>query len=95
MPPVIVEQKEFSFDGTVYSCRIKASDPDEDALTYSLQSAPADMTIDSATGLLKWTVPREFIGKKSVSVVVSDGNGGTANYAIEINIQSRPSSTNK
>ncbi len=95
MPPVIVEHKEFSFDGKVYSCQIKASDPDGDTLTYSLQSPPADMSIDSSTGLLKWTVPQEFIGKKSAAVVVSDGNGGTANYSIEINIQSRPSSTNK
>ena len=95
MPPVIVEHKEFNFDGTVYSCQIKASDPDGDQLTYSLQSPPTDMTIDSSTGQLKWTVPREFIGKKSVVVVVNDGNGGTANYPIEISIQSHPSSTNK
>ena len=95
MPPVFVEHKEFNFDGTVYSCRIKATDPDGDPLTYSLQSPPADMTIDSSTGQLKWTVPKEFIGKKSVAVVVNDGNGGIANYPIEISIHSQPSSTNK
>jgi len=95
MPPVIVDHKDFTFDGTVYSYQVKASDPDGDTLTYALQSPKADMTIDSATGVLKWAVPKEFAGKKSASVVVRDGNGGTANYSIEIDIQSRPSSTNK
>lgn len=93
MPPVIVEHKEFSFDGTTYTYQVKASDPDGDTLTYSLQSPPDGMTIDSSTGLLKWIVPQEFSGIKGVSVVASDGNGGTANYSIEISIQSRPSTT--
>jgi hypothetical protein len=93
MPPIIVEHKDSSFDGTVYTYQVKASDPDGDTLTYSLQSPPADMTIDPSTGLLKWTVPQEFTGKKDVSVVVSDGNGGTAQYSIEISIQSRASTT--
>jgi hypothetical protein len=93
MPPQIVEHKDFSFDGAVYTYQVKASDPDGDPLTYSLQSPPDDVTIDSSTGLLKWIVPREFIGKKSVSVAVSDGNGGTANYSIEMSIQSQLSTT--
>jgi hypothetical protein len=93
MPPIIAEHKDFSFDGTVYTYQVKASDPDGDTLTYSLQSPPGDMTIDSSTGLLKWIVPQEFSGIKGVLVVVSDGNGGTANYNIEISIQSRPSTT--
>jgi hypothetical protein len=94
MPPIIVEHKEFSFDNTVYAYQVKASDPDGDTLTYSLQSSPVDMTIDPSTGLLKWIVPREFTGKKSVLVVVSDEKGGTAKYSIEISIQSQSSTTN-
>ena len=94
MPPIIVEHKDSSFDGTVYTYQVKASDPDGDTLTYSLQSPPADMAIDPSTGLLKWIVPREFTGKKSVLIVVSDGNRGTATYSVEINIQS-PLSTGK
>ncbi len=93
MPPVIVEHRESGFDGTTYTYQVKASDPDGDTLNYSLQSPPAGMTIDSSTGLLNWTAPQEFTGKKNVVVVVSDGNGGTANYSIEISIQSRPSTT--
>lgn len=87
MPPVIVEHKEFNFDGSVYTYQVKASDPDGDTLAYSLQSPPSGMTIDPSSGLLKWVVPKEFKGKKSVVAAVSDGKGGTATYAIEITIR--------
>lgn len=87
MPPVIVDHKEFSFDGTVYTYQVKASDPDGDTLTYSLESPLNGMTIDPSSGLLKWVVPSEFKGKKDVTVVVSDGNGGSAKYNIDITIQ--------
>jgi hypothetical protein len=87
MPPVIVEHKEFSFDGSVYTYQVRASDPDGDTLAYSLQSPPEGMMIDPSSGLLKWVVPKEFKGKKNVVVAASDGRGGTATYAIEITIQ--------
>jgi hypothetical protein len=87
MPPVIVEHKECGFDGSVYTYQVRASDPDGDTLTYSLESPPAGMTIDRSTGLLKWVVPQEFKGKKNVTVNVHDGNGGTASYSFEIAIQ--------
>ena len=87
LPPMIVDHKEFSFDGTVYTYQVRASDPDGDTLTYSLESPPSGMTIDSSTGLLKWAVPSEFKGKKDVSISVSDGNGGTAKYSITITIR--------
>ena len=87
MPPVIVEHKELSFDGAVYAYQVRASDPDGDTLSYSLQSPQEGMTIDPSSGLLKWVVPKDFKGKKSVVVAASDGRGGTATYAIEITIQ--------
>ncbi len=87
MPPVIVEHKEFGFDGSVYTYQVRASDPDGDTLTYSLESPPAGMAIDRSTGLLKWVVPQGFKGKKNASVSVNDGNGGTASYSFEITIQ--------
>lgn len=85
--PVITAHKEFSFDGTMYTYQVKATDPDGDVLAYSLESPPDGVTIDPATGLLKWIVPKEFKGKKEVSIVVSDGNGGTAQYGLEMIIQ--------
>ena len=87
MPPMIVEHKDFSFDGTMYTYQVKAMDPDGDTLAYSLESPQDGMKIDPSTGLLKWVVPKEFKGKKDVSIAVSDGNGGTAKYSMAITIR--------
>ncbi len=78
LPPVIMEDKEFSFDGKGFSYRVKAIDPDNDTLAYSLKTAPAGMTIEKTTGLIQWIVPQDFKGKTDVAVVVSDGHGGEA-----------------
>ena len=87
MPPVIAAHKEFTFDGSVYVYQVKATDPDDDTLAYSLESPPNGMTIDSSTGLLKWVVPSEFKGKQAVSITVGDGHVGAARYSLEITIQ--------
>jgi len=87
LPPVIIDHKEFSFDGKIYTYQVKASDLDGDTLTYSLESASNGMTIDPANGLLTWIVPPEFKGKKNVSIIVSDGHGGTAQYNLAITIR--------
>ncbi|RJQ22235.1 MAG: hypothetical protein C4560_02635 [Nitrospiraceae bacterium] len=75
MPPVITEDNSFTFDGKTYTGKINAADPDGDALTYSLKTAPDGMTIDSS-GLIRWDVPSDFGGKAAVTASVSDGNGG-------------------
>lgn len=87
LPPIIEGHKEFTLNGSVYTYQVRASDPDGDALTYSIGTAENGMTIDPATGLLKWNVPSDFKGGKNVSITVSDGHGGTASYTITINIQ--------
>lgn len=87
MPPVIVEHKEFSFDGSVYTYQVRASDPDGDTLTYAIESPAEGMAIDKSSGLMTWNVPAEFKGKKSISIVVTDGHGGIAKYILNITIQ--------
>jgi len=87
MPPVIVGHKEFSFDGSVYTYQVKASDPDGDTLAYSLEAPANGMTMDPVSGLLTWIVPAEFKGKQSIIITVSDGQSGSAKYSIEATIQ--------
>jgi hypothetical protein len=86
MPPTIVDNKEFKFDGKVLSHQVKATDPDGDTLTYSLKEAPQGLTIDASTGLITWTVPAGFKGKGSYSVVVKDPRGAEAFQVFNFNI---------
>ncbi|MDP2278676.1 MAG: Ig domain-containing protein, partial [Nitrospirota bacterium] len=61
-----------------FTYQVKAIDPENDTLTYSLKTAPAGMTIDKSTGLIQWIVPQDFKGKAEIAVVVSDNHGGEA-----------------
>lgn len=89
--PVILENRKFGFDGKLYSYQVKATDSDEDTLTYSLKSGPSGMTINAATGLVKWDVPVQFTGKTSFTVSVSDGHSGEAvqTFPFEIRLEQK------
>jgi len=87
LPPMIIEDKKFNFDGKIYTYQIKATDPDGDTLTYSLKSAPAGMTIDPSKGLIKWNVPPEFTGKTPITVSVTDGHGGESLQSLILEIR--------
>ena len=52
--------------------RVQAQDANLDTLTYTLDTSPAGMVIDSA-GVIVWTPSVAQVGSNSVSVKVSDG----------------------
>ncbi len=87
LPPMITENNEFTFDGKIYTYQVKATDPDGDALRYSLEVSPNGMTIDQSTGLIKWPVPPDFKGEIGAIAVVDDGHGGIARYNLKITIK--------
>jgi hypothetical protein len=45
------------------------------------------MTIDKATGLIRWNVPPDFKGDVEVMTVVDDGHGGIARCGQKITIK--------
>ncbi|MFA6984719.1 MAG: Ig-like domain-containing protein [Arenimonas sp.] len=67
-----------------YVYALVASDLDGDALSYTLQTAPSGMTIDASTGAVTWTPTSTQAGLNPVSIVVSDGRGGTATHSFSI-----------
>ncbi len=77
--------------GALYTYDVDAEDPDlGDVLTYSLSTKPADMTINSTTGLIHWKPTNEQIGNnEQVVVKVADSNStpalDTQSFTIKVN----------
>jgi hypothetical protein len=77
--------------GVLYTYDVDAEDPDlGDVLTYSLTTKPADMTINSTTGLIQWKPTNEQIGNtEQVVVKVADSNStpalDTQSFTIKVN----------
>jgi len=76
--------------GRPYSYQITAED--EGPLTYSLDTAPAGMTI-AKTGLIQWTPGDSQSGTNLVTVNVSDDGGESASQTFTVTVQAAPVST--
>ena len=60
----------------LYTYDVEANDPDAgDTLTFSLDAAPAGMTIDASTGLIQWTPAAAQIGANAVTARATDAGG--------------------
>ncbi len=72
--------------GRQYTYTVEAIDPDGDALTYSLLTAPDGMAIDSTTGVITWNPGPAQLGEHTVSVQAADGRGGvdTQTYTLRV-----------
>jgi hypothetical protein len=80
--------KEYVYD-------VDATDPDIiDTLVYSLIIEPIGMTIDSSTGLIKWTPTSEQAGANDVAVRVEDDSSTPASstqpFTIKVHLASEP-----
>lgn len=69
-----------------YFYPVIAVDSDNDPLTYSLPLSPAGMTIDSTTGVVRWTPSNGDVGVNAVLVRVEDGQGGVSTQLFSINV---------
>ncbi len=74
--------------GALYTYDVDSEDPDAgDTLTYSLTAKPADMTINSTTGLIQWKPTK--VGDNKVAVKVADSNStpalDTQSFTIKVN----------
>jgi VCBS repeat-containing protein len=74
--------------GTRYTYGVNAVDPDPgDVLTFSLQTFPAGMTINAATGLIEWTPTAAQAGTQTVTVRVTDLAGSFKEQTFTITVE--------
>ncbi|HEX5746435.1 MAG TPA: S8 family serine peptidase [Archangium sp.] len=93
-PPTInpITTTQTAYCGTQYSLQLSASDPNGDPLSFSLTQYPLGMTIDSSTGMIRWTPPACAWGYFSiVKISVSDGRGGTGTAQFTLNVRNKQS----
>jgi hypothetical protein len=76
-PPVITSSPTAP-TARAYVYAVTATDPDNDPLTFKLDTAPSDMTIERSTGRIAWQIPANFREPQQVRVTVDDGNEGQA-----------------
>jgi hypothetical protein len=77
-PPKILSQPPPRFEALEYRYQFRARDPAGGKLIYSLEKAPAGMTIDQATGLITWPLGGVKPGDYPVKIVATDAEGGAA-----------------
>lgn len=83
-PPEIV------WTGQEYSYNITTVDDDRDIPAYILLLGPPNMTLDRATGRLRWAPTTADIGNHTITIQASDGNGSTANQTFTIQVLETP-----
>jgi hypothetical protein len=80
--------------GTAYSFKPTASDPDGNALTYSIANKPTWATFSTSTGQLSGTPSATHVGTyANIRITVSDGKATASLPAFSIEVQSAPAVT--
>jgi len=74
-PPIITSSPSNGTNGNTYSYQVKADDPDNDPVIFSLRTAPKGMEIDKETGLIRWEIQKGDRGAQPIEIEASDGEG--------------------
>ena len=94
-PPGIEGQEQFQVTDNAVTFHVRASDADGDPLMYSLKDAPAGMSIDRKTGVVRWMTSPGTTGKVPFTVVVSDGAGGESTARFTVTVAEQPVSVER
>jgi RHS repeat-associated protein len=87
-PNIVSNPPQVATVGKLYAYDLTGSDPDNDPLVWSLDSAPAGMSIDGSLGTLRWTPTSDELGSQQVVVRVIDGQGGFATQTYSVTVRS-------
>ncbi|MCJ7785530.1 MAG: Ig domain-containing protein, partial [Desulfobacterales bacterium] len=88
-PPVIVSSPTNKIDGNIYTYQVKANDPDNDSVIFSLKTAPKGMQINKETSLIRWQIGKEDHGTQTIEIEASDSEGAKSFQRYTIAIEFR------
>ncbi len=86
-PPVIVSSPPASPEGNIYLYQVKATDPDQDPLKFTLKRGPSGMVIDVNTGLLRWEMKAENRGTHVIEIEASDNEGANCIQLYSVTVE--------
>jgi hypothetical protein len=84
--PVATGEAVTTNEGVAVAITLQASDPDGDALTYSVTTPPTHGSLSGTSPNLTYTPNAGFIGGDSFVFQVDDGNGGTDSATVSITV---------
>jgi hypothetical protein len=76
--------------GKEYVYNLTSMDEDGDIPIFSIVSAPANLTLNSSTGQLRWTPTTPDIGNHTITIQVSDGRGSFDRQTFTITVMDVP-----
>jgi serine protease AprX len=72
--------------GQIYAYTVTATDPAGQVITFSLDVAPAGMTIGATTGAISWTPTNAQVGTNAVTVRATNTDGRSALQSFTITV---------
>ena len=86
-PPEIVSRPPSMDESGLFLYEVQATDRDDDPLRYVLEEGPKGMTLDAASGELRWQATLENSGEHAVRVAAEDGEGGTSRQGFFVQVE--------
>ena len=77
--------------GRTYNYAFSASDPDGDALSFTLAASPTNLSLNSQLKTLDWLPTTTDIGNHDIRLRADDGRGGTAEQHYLLSVVPAPS----
>jgi YD repeat-containing protein len=87
-PSIISNPPQSATVGQEYQYDAVAHDPDNDPMSWSLDTAPGGMSIHPNLGTIRWTPTADQIGLQDVVVRVVDAQGGYSTQSYPIMVRS-------
>jgi len=86
-PPIILSDPIITASEEVeYLYDVEAYDANNDDLIYTLSAQPSGLVINNSTGQISWTPTNAQIGSNLVTILVSDGYGGSDSQSFNITV---------